>query len=122
MACVLAGLLGPANPTLAVGLLAVWGCLMSATYCGAFINYVDLAPNFSGILFAMGNMVASFISAFAPYAESVFVDRAVSVGRREALQCLAARQRRARRDGTHHSGSWPSARRTRCRAGVTSST
>ncbi|XP_034247145.1 putative inorganic phosphate cotransporter [Thrips palmi] len=73
--CILAAWLGPSNPPLAVSLLTVMGGLCSACFTGAIINYVDIAPNFGGVTFAIANMLGSFVSAFAPYAEGLLVDR-----------------------------------------------
>ncbi|KAK3907686.1 Putative inorganic phosphate cotransporter [Frankliniella fusca] len=73
--CILVGALGPTNPPLAVGLLVVACGLIAATFSGSLINFVDIAPNFGGIVFGIANTVGSFVSAFAPYAEGVFVDR-----------------------------------------------
>lgn len=75
--CVLIALLGPSHPKLAAILLVVSGGLAGAGFTGAMISYVDIAPNFSGVTFAFGNLLGSFVSAFAPYAEGVFVDRKV---------------------------------------------
>lgn len=73
--CVVIAALGTANPYISVALLVVAGGLMSGCYNGGLITFVDIAPNFSGICFGMGNTIGSFISAFAPYAEGAFVDR-----------------------------------------------
>lgn len=67
--------LGPSSPLLAVSLLTVNGGLVSAAFTGSLINYVDIAPNYSGVGFGFGNMLGSSVSAFAPYAEGFFVDR-----------------------------------------------
>ncbi|XP_034256369.1 putative inorganic phosphate cotransporter [Thrips palmi] len=73
--CLLIALFGASNPALALSVLTVYGGLISASFAGSLINYVDLSPNFSGVTFAFGNMVGAFGSAFAPYAEGFFVDR-----------------------------------------------
>lgn len=73
--CILIALFGSSNPPLALSVLSVYGGLISATFAGSLINYVDLSPNFSGVAFAFGNMIGAFGSAFAPYAEGFFVDR-----------------------------------------------
>ncbi|KAE8736586.1 hypothetical protein FOCC_FOCC017960 [Frankliniella occidentalis] len=65
--CILVGYLGPSNPPLAVGLLVVAGGLISATFSGCICNYIDIAPNFSGISFALINTVGSFNSMRAQF-------------------------------------------------------
>lgn len=75
--CLLIASLGPSSPVLALSALTAYGGLISATFAGCLINYVDLSPNFSGVTFAFGNMVGAFVSAFAPYAEGFLVDRKV---------------------------------------------
>ncbi|KAE8743749.1 hypothetical protein FOCC_FOCC009624 [Frankliniella occidentalis] len=75
--CVLIGAFGANYPILAVSLLVVACGLISATFSGEFVNFVDIAPNFSGITFGIANTVGAFVSAFAPYLEGVLVDPAV---------------------------------------------
>lgn len=76
----LVAVLGPQYPDVAVGLLVVCGGLVSAVFSGSLISFVDLCPNFGGIAFGISNTIGSFVSAFAPYAEGVFVDRKVCTG------------------------------------------
>lgn len=72
--CLLIAALGPQNPPLAVALLAAAGGLVGACFPGCAISFVDISPNFSGVTFAVGNTLGSFVGAFAPYAEAFFVD------------------------------------------------
>jgi len=65
------------SPTVGVVLLTLALALKAATYVGFSVNYVDLAPQFSGTLFGVGNLVAVSVSSLAPLTVGLIVTEPV---------------------------------------------
>lgn len=61
------------SPTMAVVLLTVGLGLKAGCYVGFQVNYVDLAPQFSGTSFGLGNFLASSCSTLAPITAGLLV-------------------------------------------------
>lgn len=61
------------SPALAVAFLTVALGLKAGCYVGFQVNYVDLAPQFSGTSFSVGNLLANSWSSLAPIAAGLIV-------------------------------------------------
>ncbi|XP_052132104.1 putative inorganic phosphate cotransporter [Frankliniella occidentalis] len=61
------------SPALAVALLTVALGLKAGCYVGFQVNYVDLAPQFSGTSFGVGNFLANSCSTLAPITVGLIV-------------------------------------------------
>ncbi|XP_034255015.1 putative inorganic phosphate cotransporter isoform X2 [Thrips palmi] len=67
------------SPPLAVTLLTVALGLKAGCYVGFQVNYVDLAPQFSGTSFSLGNFLANSCSTLAPIAVGLIVTDQTSI-------------------------------------------
>ena len=61
------------SPPLAVTLLTVALGLKAGCYVGFQVNYVDLAPQFSGTSFSLGNFLANSCATLAPIVVGLIV-------------------------------------------------
>ena len=70
--CVAIGYVKSSQWILSVALLTATISALGSTYgAGYFINYVDIAPKFASLLFAVANTIASIPGFVAPYVISV---------------------------------------------------
>lgn len=77
--CVASGCLGPAvflvgagyvpcgKPYVAVAMVTVAVGMCGFHYAGLYINYIDIAPPFAGVLFGMSNTFGALAGVVAPY-------------------------------------------------------
>lgn len=61
------------SPPLAVAMLTLALGLKAGCFVGFKVNYVDLAPQFSGTSFSLGNFLANSISTLAPISVGLIV-------------------------------------------------
>ena len=61
------GFLTCSNRYTAVALLTIGLTANGACFAGIFVNHVDIAPRYAGVLFAICNSIASVTGFFAPY-------------------------------------------------------
>ena len=61
------------SPALAVAMLTLALGLKAGCYVGFQVNYVDLAPQFSGTSFSVGNFLANSFATLAPVAVGLIV-------------------------------------------------
>ncbi len=59
------------HPVLAVTLLSLGIAITACNYTGYIVNYMDIAPQFAGTLFGLGNGIAASTGFLAPYTVAV---------------------------------------------------
>lgn len=64
---IILGFLTCNNRYTAVVLLTIGLTANGACFAGIFVNHVDIAPRYAGVLFAICNSIASITGFFAPY-------------------------------------------------------
>uniref|UniRef100_A0A0A1WMS3 Putative inorganic phosphate cotransporter n=1 Tax=Zeugodacus cucurbitae TaxID=28588 RepID=A0A0A1WMS3_ZEUCU len=72
-AAIALGFVNADNADLAVILLTVAVGTNSATFLGAFVNHIDLSPNFAGTMMGITNCAANVMSIIAPLVVGVIV-------------------------------------------------